>query len=63
MTTFETTCRQLEQFLFAHYIHFASWHKNEEGFTVWVYDNTEEVTETVAEFDRILAKHGKKRRG
>lgn len=55
---FETASRKLEQFLYAHNIPFQSWHKNEDGMTVWVYPNTDDVRRVVAEYRSIHCKEG-----
>lgn len=55
-TTFETTSRGLEQFLFLHDIRHTSWHKNKDGMTVWVYPNNAEVSHVVSEFRAIVAR-------
>ena len=53
---FETTSRKLEQFLFVHDIQHESFYKNEDNMTVWVYPNSEEVQEVVAEYRKIVAR-------
>lgn len=52
-TKFETSSRKLEQFLFVHDIPYASFYKNEDNMTVWVYPMTAEVMEVVEEFRAI----------
>lgn len=37
MKQFITDDRRLEQFLFAHFIHFERQIKNERGLTAWIY--------------------------
>lgn len=58
--TFETNARKLEQFLFVHDIHHQSYYKDRDNMTVWVYPNTEEVREVVAEYRRICARRREK---
>ena len=54
-TTITTKSRKLEQFFFAHGVDFVSCNKDEEGMTVWEYENNEENQRIVAEFKRGLA--------
>lgn len=50
---FETTNRQLEQFLYAHDIFHSGWYKDEYGMTTWIYPDTVEVKHVVAEYREI----------
>ena len=55
-TTFETSSRKLEQFLFMHDIEHQSFYKDEDNMTVWVYPDNQEVREVVGEYRRIVAR-------
>jgi len=59
-TTITTKSRKLEQFFYAHGITFLSCHKDEEGMTVWEYENNEENRRIVAEFKLGLERLAKK---
>ena len=56
MATFETKNRKLEQTLFNLGEHHLSWHKDEDGYTVWVYRNTEKVQQIVSWFREAMQK-------
>lgn len=59
-STFETTNRALEQFLFLHDIRHTSWYKNEENLTVWVYEKTEETMRVVDEYREICRRRAER---
>jgi len=57
MATFTTKNRKLEQTLFNLGEHHLSWHKDpEDGYTVWVYRNTEKVQQIVSWFREAIQK-------
>ena len=45
--TIKTTCRKLEQTLWALGVHHLSWEKDADGMTVWVYRNTPKVRQII----------------
>lgn len=45
--TIRTSCRKLEQILFALGVHHLSWEKDPDGMTVWVYPNTDKVKQII----------------
>ena len=51
-----TKSRRLEQFFYAHGIIFLSCSKDDEGMTVWTYENNEENRRIVDEFKLGLAR-------
>ena len=53
---FETDNRRLEQFLFFHDIHFISFYKNQDGYTVWTYLLDEEGLRVLDEWRQIVAR-------
>ncbi len=60
-TTFTTTkSRKLEQFLYAHGIDFISQDKDDEGMTIWTYEQTDEVMFIITEFKIALERRMKK---
>ena len=62
MNTFETSNRKLEQFLFVHDIRHSSWYKREsDNMTVWVYPDTAEVQNIVAEYREICRRRHERR--
>ena len=56
MDTITTRSRKLEQFFYAHGIQFISCSKDEDGMTVWTYENNEENRKIVAAFRLGLAR-------
>ena len=56
MATFTTKNRKLEQTLFNLGEHHLSWPKDEDGYTVWVYRNTEKVQQIVSWFREAMQK-------
>lgn len=50
MDVITTRNRKLEQFLFLHGIDYIMVFKDEDGMTVWKYENTQETTYIVNEF-------------
>lgn len=50
MKTFTTSNRALEQYLFMHRIRHQSWHRDENGLTVWTYNTTKLLIETINNF-------------
>ena len=55
-TPFETDNRRLEQFFFFHDIHFISFYKNQDGYTVWTYLLDEEGLRVLEEWRQIVAR-------
>ena len=58
---FRTNQRRLEQFLWAHGIDWVNQTKDEDGMTVWVYLETDEVRRVVDEFRQGIAKRKERR--
>lgn len=62
MDNITTKSRKLEQFFYAHGVYFISYDKDDEGMTVWEYENNEENRRIVAEFklavERMAGKRG-----
>ena len=52
--TYETTNRELENFLYAHDIFYRSWYKSHDFLTTWVYDVTPEFQHVVNEYGYVL---------
>lgn len=50
MSTFTTSNRALEQYLFMHRIRHKTWHRDENGLTVWTYNTTKLLVETINNF-------------
>lgn len=59
MNEYLTSDRRIEQFLFAHFIHFDRQFKNEQGLTVWVYPRTKEVLSVVHEYELLCRRKGR----
>lgn len=59
---FTTSNRKLEQFLYCHDVHFVSWNKDIDGYTVWTYRSTPELLRIVEEFRQITAHRAERRR-
>jgi len=51
-----TKSRRLEQFFYAHGVNFLSCEKDDEGMTVWTYEDNEENRHIVSEFKLALAR-------
>lgn len=60
-TTITTRSRKLEQFFYAHGVCFLSCDKDEDGMTVWTYENTEENRRISEEFRRGIARLAEKK--
>lgn len=56
-----TKSRKLEQFFYAHGVTFLSCHKDDEGMTVWTYEDNEENRHIVDEFKIGLARLAEKK--
>lgn len=56
MDTITTRSRRLEQFFYAHGVNFLSCEKDDEGMTVWTYEDNEENRHIVSEFKLALAR-------
>lgn len=56
-----TKSRKLEQFFYAHGVTFLSCHKDDEGMTVWTYEDNEENRRIVDEFKLGLARLAEKK--
>lgn len=53
---FTTKNRKLEGFLYAHLIRPLEWRK-EDGWTVWEYEETEELLRVVREYMDMMTRH------
>lgn len=60
-STFETSSRKLEQFLFVHDILHDRFYKDPDNMTVWVYSDSQELRDTVDEYRRIVARRAERR--
>lgn len=60
MDVVTTRNRKLEQFLFLHGIDYKAVGKDEDGMTVWEYDETEEIKWIVEEFHKAQERRAKK---
>lgn len=58
MRTYRTTSRRLEEFLFAHFIKFKEQYRNLSGDTVWVYEDTRKLRDTIWEYGELLKQNG-----
>lgn len=56
-----TKSRKLEQFFYAHGVTFLSCYKDDEGMTVWTYEDNEENRHIVDEFKIGLARLAEKK--
>ena len=54
MNIYETTSRNLEQFLYMHDIRHVSWRKDNDGMTVWKYELTPETERVINEYRNII---------
>ena len=61
VNTITTKSRKLEQFFYAHGVTFLSFHKDDEGMTVWTYEDNEENRRIVDEFKIGLARLAEKK--
>ena len=61
-TTFRTTNRTIEQFLYLHGIQHVSQGKDEYGMTYWDYPNNEEVQHVVGEYREGVRRNEETRR-
>ena len=59
--TITTKSRKLEQFFYAHGVTFLSCSKDDEGMTVWTYEDNEENRRIVEEFKLGLARLAEKK--
>lgn len=60
MKQFITDDRRLEQFLFAHFIHFERQIKNERGLTAWIYTESRYLLQVVEKYRALCKKFMKK---
>ena len=56
--TYRTTSRRLEQFMYAHFIHFIAQQRNEAGDTVWIYEKTNRFKNTLNEYIELCRMAG-----
>ena len=61
MNTITTKSRKLEQFFYAHGISFLVCTKDEEGMTVWEYEDNDENRRIVQEFKLGIARRAEKK--
>lgn len=61
-TTFRTTNRTVEQFLYMHGIHHVAQTKDAFGMNVWIYPNTEEVRHVIGEYREGIRRNAMYRR-
>ena len=60
MNTITTKNRKLEQFFYAHGVDFTTCSKDEDGMTVWAYEDTTENRRIVEEFRTAQSRRTKK---
>ena len=60
MNTITTTNRKLEQFFYAHGVDFADCTKDEDGVTVWSYEDNPENQRILREFRTAQTRRMKK---
>lgn len=60
METYRTSSRRLEQFLYAHFIHFIAQQRNLAGNTVWIYERTPRLLDTLKEYSELCRRVGVK---
>ena len=58
---FQTINRKLEQFFYMHDIHFISWHRDRDGYTVWNYQLDADGWRVLEEWRRIIARRNQRR--
>jgi hypothetical protein len=61
MGNITTKSRRLEQFFYLHGVNFISYDKDDEGMTVWEYEDNEENRHIVSEFKTALARLANKK--
>lgn len=59
---FETTNRELENYLYLNGISFKGFYKNNDYMTVWQYDRTEWLEEVLEMYGRYLKHKGQRRK-
>lgn len=60
MNTITTKNRKLEQFFYAHGVDFTDCDKDEDGMTVWTYEDTPENQRILQEFRTAQTRRTKK---
>ena len=61
MNPITTKSRRLEQFFYAHGVQFLSCTKDEDGMTVWQYEDNEENRRILGEFRLGLARQAEQK--
>lgn len=61
MNTITTRSRKLEQFFYAHGVLFLTCGKDDDGMTIWTYEDNDENRHIMEEFKRGLARLAEKK--